>query len=125
MLAAILGNLLELARSHVDARRGLRQALHEAAHALDVGRLGQKLQLVEVLLGLADLLSFADDGDQHGALTTLLLDGGLRLVVALFSQNKSPFRADRFRGGALAPRRPAPTRCYKYRVSAQCGYPMG
>ena len=66
-----------------------------------------------------------DDGDQHGALTALLLDGGLRLVVALFSQNKSPFRADRFRGGTLAPRRPAPTRCYKYRVSAQCGYPMG
>lgn len=69
------GNLLQLARPHVDAGRGLRQPLHEPPDGPDIGRLGQKLQLVEVLLGLTHRLPIAHDGDQHGPLA-----GGGRAV---------------------------------------------
>lgn len=66
MLPAIRGDLLQFARTDVDARRRLRQPLGETFHRTDVGRLGQKLQFIEKLLGLARVLVVADDGDQHG-----------------------------------------------------------
>ena len=69
---AVGGDLFEFTRSDVDARRRLRQPLAEAFHRCDVGRLGQKLQFVEVLLALAKLLTVTHDGDEHGALARRL-----------------------------------------------------
>ena len=88
MLPAIRGDLLQFAGTDVDARRRLRQPLGETFHRTDVGRLGQKLQFIEKLLGLARVLVVADDGDQHGAFATI--GRGDRLGIQfIFFQNNS------------------------------------
>ena len=74
---AVGGDLFEFARSHVDARRGLRQPLAEPSDRRDVGRFGQKFQLVEVLLALAEFLAVAHDGHQYGSFAFRYSCGGL------------------------------------------------
>ena len=74
---AVGGDLFEFARSHVDARRGLRQPLAEPSDRRDVGRFGQKFQLVEVLLALAEFLAVAHDGHQYSSFALRYSCGGL------------------------------------------------
>ena len=69
LLLAVLDDLGQFARPHVDASRGLRQALREAFHGPDIGRLGQKLQLVEVFVGLARILIVSHHGHQYRPFT--------------------------------------------------------
>ena len=65
---------------------GCGSALGEALHRADVGRLGQKFQFVEELLGLPRVLIVPDDGDQHGALAAVGRKRSVsrRIVLVLF-----------------------------------------
>nr|DAF45424.1 MAG TPA: hypothetical protein [Siphoviridae sp. ctBLh2] len=82
LFTAIVGNLLQFARTDIDPCRRLCKALRETLDGDDVGRLGQKLQLVEILLGLAGILVVANDGNEHG---TLLPVGRLRGRRGIFT----------------------------------------
>ena len=84
LVAAVVGDLLQLARPHVDARRGLGQPLREALHGGDVGRFGQKLQFVEVLGSLPRVLVVAHHGHGHGTLAPRFAPDVLRCVVLVF-----------------------------------------
>ena len=54
-----------------------RQPLAEPSDRRDIGRFGQKFQLVEVLLALAEFLAVAHDGHQYGSFALRYSCGGL------------------------------------------------
>ena len=72
VIGAIGRNLVQLTRADVDARRRLGQALRETTHGNNIGRLGQKLQLAQELLGLLDRLTVTNDGHNYGTLAQIL-----------------------------------------------------
>ena len=86
LLLAVAGDLLQFAGTDVDTGRRLRKPLREALHALDIGRLGQKLQFVEELGGLPGVLIVTHDGDQHGTLPAVGSRSGIRSLISVFFQ---------------------------------------
>ena len=92
VVGTVCRDLLDLAGPDIETGRGLRQALRKAADGIYVGRLGQKLQLGEELLGLGDTLAVSyychNDGacaalrlGSRGSLTLLMLRTLLRLLL--------------------------------------------
>ena len=66
LLLHICHDLLQFARPHESPVVGHRQFLHETGLRLYIGRLGQKLQFVEVLRHLTLVLSVTGHGHQYG-----------------------------------------------------------
>ena len=63
-------NLFELAFAHIGDAAGAVDALGEATHSLRARRFGEKLQFVEIFVGLPLVLRLGDEGDQDGGFGT-------------------------------------------------------
>ena len=87
LLTAVIGNLLQFARADIDPGRRLRKPLRKTLDGDDVCRLGQKLQLVEILLGLAGILVVANDGNEHGTLLPVSRLRGRRGIFTVLFRN--------------------------------------
>ena len=66
----VLTNLFELAFAHIGDAAGAVDALGEAAHSLRARRFGEKLQFVEIFVGLPLVLRLGDESDQDGGFGT-------------------------------------------------------
>ena len=86
LLLAVAGDLLQFAGTDVNTGRGLRKPLREALHALDIGRLGQKLQFVEEFGSLTGVLIVTHDGDQYGTFPAVGSRPGIRSLISVFFQ---------------------------------------
>lgn len=83
VLLAPGGDLLQFARTDIDAGRGLRQPLREASNGADTGRFGEKFQFVEIFRRAPVVGSVGRNGDQYGPFRFGLC--GSRVVLLLFT----------------------------------------